>query len=85
MSKITDNLRAAYQEVQEKLKGGQHKLDHDKDGDIDGKDFAMLRNKKKSKKQTEPPTVPVKDLFAPKSFPHGVEHEYINESVNLSL
>ena len=43
------------------------------------------RNKKKSKKQTEPPTVPVKDLFAPKSFPHGVEHEYINESVNLNL
>ncbi len=49
MSKEIENIRAAYQEVQEKLKGGQHKLDHDGDGDIDGKDFAMLRNKKKKK------------------------------------
>ena len=49
MSNIINNLRAAYQEVQEKLKGDQHKLDHDGDGDIDGKDFAMLRAKKKKK------------------------------------
>ena len=34
----------------EKLVGGQKKLDKDKDGDIDGKDFAMLR-KSKEKKQ----------------------------------
>ncbi len=53
MSKITDNLRAAYQEVQEKLKGDQHKLDHDGDGDIDGKDFAMLRAKKKKKEKVD--------------------------------
>ena len=32
---------------QEKLVGGQKKLDKDKDGDIDGKDFAMLRKSKK--------------------------------------
>ena len=31
----------------EKLVGGQKKLDKDKDGDIDGKDFAMLRKQKK--------------------------------------
>jgi len=31
----------------EKLSGGQKKLDKDKDGDIDGKDFAMLRKSKK--------------------------------------
>ena len=49
MSKEIENIRAAYQEVLEKLKGSQHKLDHDGDGDIDGKDFAMLRNKKKKK------------------------------------
>ena len=30
----------------EKLVGGQKKLDKDKDGDIDGKDFAMLRKSK---------------------------------------
>jgi hypothetical protein len=33
--------------TQEKLVGGQKKLDKDKDGDIDGKDFAMLRKSKK--------------------------------------
>ena len=30
-----------------KLKGGQKKLDANKDGKISGEDFAMLRNKKK--------------------------------------
>ena len=29
-----------------KLKGDQHKLDVDKDGDIDGEDFKKLRDKK---------------------------------------
>ena len=38
--------------VKEKLVGGQKKLDKDKDGDIDGKDFAMLR-KSKSKSKSE--------------------------------
>ena len=32
----------------EKLVGGQKKLDKDKDGDIDAKDFAMLRKQKKT-------------------------------------
>lgn len=35
----------------EALKGDQHKLDHDKDGDIDAKDFAHMRKKKKSGKE----------------------------------
>ena len=40
--------------AQEKLVGGQKKLDKDKDGDIDGKDFAMLRkSKKESVKEAE--------------------------------
>ena len=34
----------------EALKGDQHKLDHDKDGDIDAADFKKLRNKKKGEK-----------------------------------
>ena len=34
-------------EVDEKLVGGQKKLDKDKDGDIDGKDFAMMKKNKK--------------------------------------
>ena len=38
------NLQASYGE---KLVGGQKKLDKDKDGDIDGKDFALLRKSKK--------------------------------------
>ena len=33
------------------LKGGQAKLDKNKDGKIDGKDFAMLKKKKKSTKK----------------------------------
>ena len=39
--------------LSEGLKGDQHKLDHDKDGDIDGKDFAALRGKKKPKDKEE--------------------------------
>ena len=33
------------------LKGGQKKLDVDGDGKITGKDFAMLKNKKKPNKK----------------------------------
>ena len=41
------SIGQAYQQVHEKLKGGQKKLDKDGDGDIDGTDFAMMRKKKK--------------------------------------
>jgi len=44
------NIARAVQQVQEKLKGDQHKLDHDKDGDIDAADFKHMRKKKKSDK-----------------------------------
>jgi len=37
-------------EVKEDLVGGQKKLDKDKDGDLDAKDFAMLRKDKKEMK-----------------------------------
>ena len=36
----------------EKLVGGQKELDKDKDGDIDGKDFALLRCERKRMKNT---------------------------------
>ena len=39
--------------VQEKLVGGQKELDKDNDGDIDAKDFAMLRKQKKEGKVNE--------------------------------
>ena len=42
-------------ELDEALVGGQKKLDQDKDGDIDAKDFAMLRGKKKKKKNEDEP------------------------------
>ena len=42
--------KAPWDKKNEALKGDQHKLDHDKDGDIDAKDFAGLRNKKKKDK-----------------------------------
>ena len=38
----------------EKLVGGQKKLDKDKDGDIDGKAFAMLRKSKEKKEGAKP-------------------------------
>lgn len=37
-------------DANEALKGDQHKLDHDKDGDIDAADFKGLRKKKKGEK-----------------------------------
>lgn len=39
----------------EALKGDQHKLDHDKDGDIDAADFKKLRSKKKGMKSDVKP------------------------------
>jgi len=48
--KMFKGLRDKKESVEEKLVGGQKKLDKDKDGDIDAKDFAMLR---KSKKKSE--------------------------------
>ena len=42
-------LKKAPWDKNEALVGGQKELDHDKDGDIDGADFAALRAKKKAK------------------------------------
>ena len=41
--------------MNEALKGDQHKLDHDKDGDIDAADFKKLRAKKKGEKSEVKP------------------------------
>ena len=46
-NQVIKSIGQAYQQVQEKLKGGQKKLDKDGDGDIDGSDFAMMRKKNK--------------------------------------
>lgn len=49
MGEWIKKLTEKYSEVNEKkLTGNQHKLDIDKDGDIDGDDFKHMRNKKKS-------------------------------------
>jgi len=49
MSEWIKRLAEKYSEVNEKkLTGNQHKLDMDKDGDIDGDDFKQMRNKKKT-------------------------------------
>ena len=45
----------------EALKGDQHKLDHDKDGDIDAADFKGLRKKKKDKAEVKPRQEPETD------------------------
>ena len=52
-SSIISVWTEAAKKVDEKLVGGQKKLDKDKDGDIDGKDFAMLRKEKGKKKVDE--------------------------------
>ena len=44
----------AAKKVNEKLVGGQKKLDKDKDGDIDAKDFAALRKSKEKKEGAKP-------------------------------
>ena len=44
--------KAHYNRKDEALKGGQKKLDKDKDGDIDAKDMAALRSQKKIKKES---------------------------------
>ena len=53
---LESSILSVWQEAslkQEKLVGGQKKLDKDKDGDIDGKDFAMLRKAAKKDKKEE--------------------------------
>ena len=40
------------QQMEKKLVGNQKKIDADKDGEITGKDFAMLRNKKMKKSES---------------------------------
>ena len=55
-------------EVKEDLVGGQKKLDKDKDGDLDAKDFAMLRKSKGSmKKEDAIGQEPMKKIKAPMS------------------
>lgn len=62
MSEWIKRLAERYSEVNEKkLTGNQHKLDMDKDGDIDGDDFKHMRNKKKANEEEEVVMNPKKD------------------------
>jgi hypothetical protein len=45
-------MKTLHANITEALVGGQKELDHDKDGDIDGDDFAKLRAKKKKKNES---------------------------------
>ena len=63
----------------EKLVGGQKKLDKDKDGDIDGKDFAAMR---KAKKEEMDPTDHVKkkgDKFCVYNADGSIAKEFDNK------
>ena len=53
-SSILSVWTEAAKKVDEKLVGGQKKLDKDKDGDIDAKDFAALRKSKEKKEGAKP-------------------------------
>ena len=62
MSEWIKRLAERYSEVNEKkLTGNQHKLDMDKDGDIDADDFKHMRNKKKANEEEEVVMNPKKD------------------------
>ena len=50
-SEMHDMKKDDKKDVKEDLVGGQKKLDKDKDGDLDAKDFAMLRKSKGSMKK----------------------------------
>ena len=67
---LESSILGVWQEAavkQEKLVGGQKKLDKDKDGDIDGKDFALLRKSaKKDKKEGAMKRGKDLDTFKPK-------------------
>ena len=74
---LESSILGVWQEAavkQEKLVGGQKKLDKDKDGDIDGKDFAMLRKAaKKDKKEGAMKRGKDLDTFKPKPKKEEVE------------
>ena len=66
---------------QEKLVGGQKKLDRDKDGDIDGKDFAMLRKEKGKKKKVDELTKAQKKL--PPALQKAIKAKEKNENFEV--
>ena len=67
----------------EDLVGGQKKLDKDKDGDLDAKDFAMLRKMKKEEKTKETDSEPkMKDLNAMVKEPHKSKEDKPMKDMN---
>ena len=77
MSEWIKRLAEKYSEVNEKkLTGNQHKLDMDKDGDIDAADFKQMRNKKKANEEEE-------IVMNPKKDKKGKEHENMAAEAKL--
>ena len=79
-SSILSVWTEAAKKVDEKLVGGQKKLDKDKDGDIDGKDFAILR-KEKGKKQVDELTKAQKKL--PPALQKAIKKKEKNENYEV--
>ena len=79
-SSILSVWTEAAKKVDEKLVGGQKKLDKDKDGDIDGKDFAMLR-KEKGKKKVDELTKAQKEL--PPALQKAIKKKEKNENYEV--
>lgn len=73
------NIARAWQQVQEKLTGGQKKLDMDKDGDIDATDFKHMRAKKKTN-EDEVVMNPKKDKKEKKDSNSEVSQDMSNEA-----
>ena len=80
-SSILGIWNEAAKKVDEKLVGGQKKLDKDKDGDIDGKDFAMLRKEKGKKKKVDELTKAQKKL--PPALQKAIKAKEKNENFEV--
>ena len=80
-SSILSVWTEAAKKVDEKLVGGQKKLDKDKDGDIDGKDFAILRKEKGKKKKVDELTKAQKKL--PPALQKAIKAKEKNENFEV--
>merc|ERR1712142_694314 len=63
-------------EVKPEGEEGQNEDDDGEGGEGDATGGAEGTGGAKKKQQTDPPTVPIKEIFANGVFPHGAEHEY---------
>ena len=77
----TFKVKDEEKKLKEKLVGGQKKLDKDKDGDIDGKDFAMMRKAKKEEVELKEKPADYLELEFNSSRDAAKAYDYINNKL----